>query len=651
MRRILLVTTLFALCCYGLFFGYTYSMMQKEKKMLIENQTNNLSIAYQAITQMYTISIENYFHDMIMQAPVLSILQEAKYADDTRKSKLRGSLYQLLYPQYHTTLSKVGIRQFQFHTVHGESFLRFHNPTESGDLLSDIRPSIKKANLDKQIVIGFEGGRNFPGFRYVFPIINSDDEHLGSVELSMPYESIEKELAKLLPGKNSILLLKKSITTDLVFEQHKKTFIPSLISDDFVIENAQISALNAKTNHSTIVQTINTLLQKEASLPSKLKEGKSFTMLLLDNTMQGYVASFHAIDDTSHQLAAYALSYGALPELTLLQKKYIIQFLFGFGITALLVVALYVLLQQRKRILFEKMQFETIIKKTTNGIILLNNKGIITLINHAGCILLGYSADELIGEIAHTRIHVHDNLNEENECRIMEAMRQQKTYVAEEKLRTKEGEQILVHLTSTPFLLDLQHIGTVIIFRNITQEKHDQELIHHLAYYDNLTELPNRRLLLDRLDYTINLSRRTLDYCGLLFIDIDNFKILNDTKGHDTGDMLLINIAQRLKEAVRVSDTVSRFGGDEFVVLVTKLGVDESSAKEELHKLARKLLDVLSRKYHLETNHHFFSYHCTASIGGTTFFDGSKDVNQILKDADIAMYTIKKNGKNEICIL
>ena len=651
MRLILLITSLFAFSCYGIFSGYTYTMMQKEKKMLMENQTIALSIAYQAITQMYSISIENYFHDMVMQAPVLSLLREAKHADEATKSKLRGSLYKLLYPQYHDTLSKVGIRQFQFHTAKGESFLRFHNPTESGDLLVDIRPSIKKANIDKQIVVGFEGGRNFPGFRYVFPIVDSDDEHLGSVEFSMPYESIEKELSKLLLGKNSILLLKKSISTDLVFSQHKQTFSPSMISDDFVIENADISTLNAKVNHSSIVQTINFLLQNEATLPTKLKEGKSFTLLLFDNTMEGYVASFHAINDTSNQLAAYALTYSALPELTQMQKKYLIQFIFGFMITTLLVIAFYILLQQRKRILFEKMQFETIVKKTTNGIILLNNKGIVTFINQAGCTLLGYSAHELIGEIAHTRIHVHDNLNEENECRIMEAMRQQKTYVAEEKLRTKEGEQILVHLTSTPFLLDLQHIGTVIIFRNITQEKHDQELIHHLAYYDNLTELPNRRLLLDRLDYTINLSRRTLDYCGLLFIDIDNFKILNDTKGHDTGDMLLINIAQRLKEAVRVSDTVSRFGGDEFVVLVTKLGVDESSAKEELHKLARKLLDVLSCKYHLETNHHFFSYHCTASIGGTTFFDGSKDVNQILKDADIAMYTIKKNGKNEICIL
>lgn len=625
-------------------------MMQKEKKMLIENQTNNLSIAYQAITQMYSISIENYFQDMIMQAPVLSILKEAKYADEAKKSKLRDSLYQLLYPQYHDTLSKVGIRQFQFHTVRGESFLRFHNPSKSGDLLLDIRPSIQKANHDKQIVIGFEGGRNYPGFRYVFPIINSDDEHLGSVELSMPYESIEKELAKLLPDKNSMLLLKKSITTDLVFEQYKKIFSPSFLSGDFVVENDKLSAVNAQANHSATLQTINSLLKNETSLLSKIKEGKSFTILLLDNTMQGYVASFHAIKDTSGQLAAYALSYGKLPELTLLQKKYIIQFLFGFFLTTLLTGALYILLQQRKRILFEKMQFETIIKKTTNGIILLDNKGFITLINLAGCHLLGYGENELIGEMAHSRIHVHDG-QEGTECRIMEAMRLQRTYIAEEKLVTKEGKHIIVHLTSTPFLLNSQHIGTVIIFRNITQEKHDQELIHHLAYYDNLTDLPNRRLLLDRLDYTLNINSRMLDYCGLLFIDIDNFKLLNDTKGHDIGDSLLINIAQRLKESVRISDTVSRFGGDEFVILVTQLGTDERNAKEELHKLGSKLLKVLSQEYRLGENQHIFSYACTASIGGTTFLDGSKDVNRILKDADIAMYIVKKNGKNEICIL
>lgn len=651
MRRTLLSTTLFALTCYGLFFGYTYSVMQKEKEMLIENQNKNLSIAYEAVTQMYRISIENYFQSSIMKPSILSILHQAKFADEKTKAPLRGSLYRLLYPLYHDTLLPFGIRQFHFHTILGESFLRFHAPTENGDPLADIRPSIKQANINKKTIIGFEGGRIYPGFRYVFPIIDKNNEHLGSVELSLPYDSIERELLKLLPYKNAILLFKKSITTDLVFKEHLKYFSPSSLSNDFVIENSKLSKSSAQALTSPLVQKINTLLLKDTSFETALDTGKNFSLLMIDSTGEGYIASFHAILDISNQFAGYAITYGVSPEYSELQKKYFILFAFGSIVISLLVSAVYVLLVQRKRIFFEKMQFETIIKKTANGIILTDSKGLITFINHAGCTILGYKPHELLGAVAHARIHVHDTLNEEEECHIMESIRLQRTYVAEETFRTKEGKHIIVNLTSTPFILDSQHTGTVIIFRNITQEKKDQELIQHLAYYDNLTDLPNRKLLLDRLAYTMSMSNRILEYCGLLFIDIDNFKNLNDTKGHDIGDMLLISVAKRLKETVRISDTVARFGGDEFVILVTKLGTDEQHAKAELKNLGEKLLHALSQEYIFKVNNQPFSYHCTASIGGTTFLDTSKTINQVLKDSDMAMYEVKKNGKNEICIL
>ncbi|MDD3343862.1 MAG: sensor domain-containing diguanylate cyclase, partial [Sulfurospirillaceae bacterium] len=472
----------------------------------------------------------------------------------------------------------------------------------------------------------------------------------GSVELSIPYESIEKELSKLLLNKNSILLLKKNITIDMLFEKQKDAFIPSSISDDFVIENTKTSSLSAKAQDSAIVQKINSLLQKETDLPQKLKEGTNFTLLMLDG-QQGYAASFHAIEDTSHQLAAYALNYGELPELVLIEKKYFYQFIFASVTTVLLIITFFILLRQRKRILLEKMQFETIITKTTNGIILLNSKGLITFINQAACKMLGYQAEELIGVMAHSHIHVHNTSQKDENCRIMDSIIFQRTYIAEEILKMKSGEHLMVHLTSAPFVLNTKHTGTVIIFRDITQEKHDQALIQHLAYYDSLTDLPNRKLLLDRLNYTITINSRSLEYSGLLFIDIDNFKTLNDTLGHDMGDILLINVAQRLKDTVRISDTVSRFGGDEFVLLITKLGTDEHSAKEELRKLSQKLLHAISQKYDLQIEQNSTAYHCTASIGGTLFNDHSRTVDEILKDADDAMYAVKKNGKNAISIL
>jgi hypothetical protein len=162
--------------------------MNEERDVLLQNENRILETSYKAVTQMFAISIENYFRYAIMQPSVLQILHAVNDTNDTReKAILRGSLYRLLYPFYNEELKKLGIKQFHFHTPQGESFLRFHSPSENGDNLMNIRPSIQKANIEKQFVAGFEGGRVYPGFRYVFPIIDNI-EHLGSVEVSIAYE-------------------------------------------------------------------------------------------------------------------------------------------------------------------------------------------------------------------------------------------------------------------------------------------------------------------------------------------------------------------------------------------------------------------------------------------------------------------------------
>ena len=193
--------------------------------------------------------------------------------------------------------------------------------------------------------------------------------------------------------------------------------------------------------------------------------------------------------------------------------------------------------------------------------------------------------------------------------------------------------------------------GIVVIFRDITVEKKDKEMIEHLAYYDALTDLPNRKLLLDRLSSALSHTHRSREFGGILFLDLDNFKILNDTKGHNIGDILLKEVAKRLTKELRQCDTVARFGGDEFVVLVTQLGHDEALAREELYKIAQKILISLSEEYHFGTFNHAFSHKCSVSIGGVVFCDGKINVHDILKEADMAMYEVKNNGRNNIKII
>jgi diguanylate cyclase (GGDEF)-like protein len=180
---------------------------------------------------------------------------------------------------------------------------------------------------------------------------------------------------------------------------------------------------------------------------------------------------------------------------------------------------------------------------------------------------------------------------------------------------------------------------------DLNQLAHESEkTVYQLAYSDPLTELPNRRLFQDRLEHAIALSNRSNQYRALIFMDMDNFKTLNDTKGHGMGDLLLIEVAKRLKTCVRTSDTVARMGGDEFVALLGELNESEQSASEQALMIAEKISKALSQPYHLNQ----FIYNCSASIGVTMFHEAGVTIEEVHKRADAAMYQAKSAGRNTV---
>lgn len=177
---------------------------------------------------------------------------------------------------------------------------------------------------------------------------------------------------------------------------------------------------------------------------------------------------------------------------------------------------------------------------------------------------------------------------------------------------------------------------------DITQRKAAENEIKYLAYYDDLTGLPNRRLLLDRLKQQLIANKRHVQQGALFLIDLDNFKTLNDTLGHDIGDLLLKKVADALTNCVREGDTIARLGGDEFVVMLGNLSIDRNDAMNQATLVAKKILEVFSHVFELAD----YKYHSTPSIG-ITLFDGSgENVETILKKADLAMYQAKASGRN-----
>jgi diguanylate cyclase (GGDEF)-like protein/PAS domain S-box-containing protein len=193
------------------------------------------------------------------------------------------------------------------------------------------------------------------------------------------------------------------------------------------------------------------------------------------------------------------------------------------------------------------------------------------------------------------------------------------------------------------------------IISDITAAKRVQAQIYRLAFYDPLTNLPNRRLLTDRMHQSLAACKRSGKFAALMVLDLDNFKPLNDAHGHAAGDLLLVDVAQRIKSCVREVDTVARFGGDEFVVLVQDLSSVRSTSKELVAAIAEKIRLLLAQPYQMQVEapgggaSRWVEHHCAASVGVTIYDDRAIDATDLLKRADQAMYQAKQAGRNRVC--
>jgi len=212
-------------------------------------------------------------------------------------------------------------------------------------------------------------------------------------------------------------------------------------------------------------------------------------------------------------------------------------------------------------------------------------------------------------------------------------------------------EQRWFMMAVTP--LGMEQRGAVIVHTDISDRKIAEEKIRNMAYRDTLTKLPNRRLLMDHLSQSIAASKRSGCYGALMFLDLDNFKPLNDTHGHVAGDLLLIEVAHRLRSCVRETDTVARIGGDEFVVMLDQLVEDKEVSKSQAEMVAEKIRVTLSEHYLLKVSNQgkledTVGHHCTSSIGVVLFIGDEASQDDIMKWADEAMYQAKDAGRNQV---
>jgi diguanylate cyclase (GGDEF)-like protein/PAS domain S-box-containing protein len=297
-------------------------------------------------------------------------------------------------------------------------------------------------------------------------------------------------------------------------------------------------------------------------------------------------------------------------------------------------------------------QYAAIIDSSEDAIISKTLEGIITSWNSGAERIFGYSREEALGQPISFLIP-EDYQNEE--VLLLEQIRNGDSVKHYEAVRKcKDGKLIDISLTLSPIHdQDGNIIGASKIARDITERRRLEDQVHQLAFYDELTKLPNRRLLNDRLSQAMAASKRSGYFGAVMFLDLDNFKPLNDKHGHALGDLLLAEVARRLKICVREIDTLARFGGDEFVVMLSELDADKTKSKFEANIIAEKIRNSLSIPYLLTLKQEgekdaTIEHHCTASIGVVLFINHEDNQEDLLKCADEAMYQAKDAGRNLI---
>ena len=297
----------------------------------------------------------------------------------------------------------------------------------------------------------------------------------------------------------------------------------------------------------------------------------------------------------------------------------------------------------RERRAEEAMRIAAIAFETQEAMVVTDAHNCILQVNRAFTEVTGYTAEEAVGQ---TPALLKSGYHDESFYREMWATLQANGHWHGEIWnRRKNGEIYPEWLTISAVRNDKGDVTHyVAAFLDITQRKEAEEQIQFLAFYDPLTHLPNRRLLAERLDKALIAGQRRREYAAVLFIDLDNFKTLNDTMGHDVGDQLLRQVALRLRDAVRSSDTVARLGGDEFVILLEDLSENLHEAIAQIEHIGRTILESLGQPYQFGN----LAHHCTASIGIIPFRNSGETVEHLLKSADMAMYKAKEAGKNSL---
>jgi diguanylate cyclase (GGDEF)-like protein/PAS domain S-box-containing protein len=307
----------------------------------------------------------------------------------------------------------------------------------------------------------------------------------------------------------------------------------------------------------------------------------------------------------------------------------------GFGIVGIIAALVLSLIFRRSGRLSETARFEALVKHATDLLLTTNDKGVVTFASPSSAELLGVTHRELFGTRSADLIHPDDRAHVAAKVFSIQGL-PNRTVTTTCRFRRADGRWLTFETSYTNLLKDPAVRGIVLNAHDITAQGELTRELADQAFHDSLTGLANRVLLRDRLEHALAQARRSGDVVSVLFCDLDNFKIINDTLGHDAGDVILTQVAERLRANVRDGDTVARLGGDEFAIIC------ENATRNDSEETAKRVLDALRQPFAIGKRDTFVS----VSIGSADNRFDALDADELLRRADIAMYVAKGQGRD-----
>ncbi|WP_051321483.1 response regulator [Chrysiogenes arsenatis] len=461
---LVLLLASFFIVSAAIFFNFIRNGHQRDT---LHTYQVSQDVAWEAVSRIHQNTMQSYFRQHILSEDTLSILRMAQ--DSHTRDRARDLLYQHIAPTY-KELQRLGLGQLQFHLPSSVSLLRMHMPERYGDDLSSIRPSVRRANETRSPVYAFETGRVISGFRMVFPIITAADEHLGTVEFSLPFETLRLEMQHLYPKREFQLILNREFIDPILFEELHHYYVtwtgnPAYLEEDPLRMLPYAPPQMSNTSRLKL-QTLRTHQPFQQALASRI--GGTFP---LTHDGDSFVVILTPIRNTHDVVVGYLISIESAPELKQIQVTFWIQYTVAMILILIAAALLYSLLLSRQRSQQEKKYLEVIANTMAEGLYVSSTAGIITAINRAGAEILGYTPSEVIGQDGHALFHTHscNNYLPPEQCPVMTAIKRQEPFFGEEIFRRKDGQLIPVRLSVKPFAD--KRSGSVITFSDISALK------------------------------------------------------------------------------------------------------------------------------------------------------------------------------------